>query len=327
MINKTLLQCYLMDEEMFTGEQRFAEKRILHFIDFYKLEGAQENKFGKLERYVKGLKATLDPGVQMAKEVDPDEEANKRFEKPKKKTESESEDEDDVANRLHMGQESEEEEESDEDESESDEDELADSNFINGQVFAKQQPKKEIDIDYNNITSESAILQASIVHISPHHQSPVNDPPSQIKASKFVDHAKIGKSNDSVDEESVEESVEEEAKSTMFFKNTKAPEKQSNHDKGWKPLETSALSQSYSVNNSQQKLVLSNKGSEQSVLNINDISGVQNSSARIIEKQEAGNNTVKADVHNIFNKSKIANNTTMKLEYDDDEEANIKYRL
>ena len=57
---------------------------------------------------------------------------------------------------------------------------------------------------------------------------------------------------------------------------------------------------------------------------------IQNASVnttRIVEKGGVSNNTMRSDKHNVFNKSKIADNTTMKLEYDDDEEANMKYRL
>lgn len=32
---QTIMQCYLVDKEMFVGEQRFVEKFILEFMEFY----------------------------------------------------------------------------------------------------------------------------------------------------------------------------------------------------------------------------------------------------------------------------------------------------
>ena len=326
-----------MDEEMFVGEQRFAEKRVLHFIDFYKLEGAQINKFGRLQQYVKGLKATLDPNVVMGREEDPDAEENKKFDKKpaKKKTESEEEeDEDDVANRLNMNEESDEEEEDDdEDGSDTDEEDESvkdESNFISGNVFGKpKKDLKEIDIDFHNTVNETATIQASIVRISPHNQSPTIGSGKNTdfgKASKMISGHHQGE--DSEDESEEEEKSVDVSKSTMFVKGSTGLN--TVPKQGWKPLETSTISQNYTLNNTQQGLshlglIAKKKTSEHSVLQVNDAS-MQNS-VRVIEKTQVSSNAMKGDTHNIFNKSKIADNTTMKLEFDDDEEANIKYRL
>jgi len=35
---KTIIQCYFMDKEMFVGEQRFVEKFIRDFMEFYAKE-------------------------------------------------------------------------------------------------------------------------------------------------------------------------------------------------------------------------------------------------------------------------------------------------
>jgi len=64
---------------MFVGEQRFAEKKVLDFMEFFKEEGAPEEKFGQMAQYVKGMKATLDANIPVADE-DPDEEENRKFE-------------------------------------------------------------------------------------------------------------------------------------------------------------------------------------------------------------------------------------------------------
>mmetsp|Transcript_20403 Transcript_20403/g.17714 ORF Transcript_20403/g.17714 Transcript_20403/m.17714 type:complete len:93 (-) Transcript_20403:244-522(-) len=49
------------------------------------------------------------------------------------------------------------------------------------------------------------------------------------------------------------------------------------------------------------------------------------SQAKLLDK--SGAKSIKGDAPSVFNQSKLANNSTMKLEYDDDGENQMKYRL
>jgi len=83
-----------MDSEMFVGEQRFAEKKVLDFMEFFKEDTGPEEKFGKLQQYFKGMKATLNPNIPIAADEDIDAEENKKFDRnPPPKAEGESDDE------------------------------------------------------------------------------------------------------------------------------------------------------------------------------------------------------------------------------------------
>ena len=87
---KSLMQCYLMDEEMFVGDQRYSEPFIREFMDHYKrvLQSEQESRL-KNQKMVKGLAGKIAPGIfieleQEEKEEDQEgeyEEAMKSYKK------------------------------------------------------------------------------------------------------------------------------------------------------------------------------------------------------------------------------------------------------
>ena len=51
------------------------------------------------------------------------------------------------------------------------------------------------------------------------------------------------------------------------------------------------------------------------------------SRSKLIEKNTSSNNRMGRDEPSLFGRSRLGNNSTMKLDYDDDEEAEMKYRL
>lgn len=117
-----------------------------------------------------------------------------------------------------------------------------------------------------------------------------------------------------------------DATKTIMFKDKSIQNVGVRANRNWKPLEISALSNSHSFG-SQRGLLRKADVNESGLLRLNNASEVSISvnNTKVINNNT--NNTIRGDSHNIFNKSKIANNSTMKLDYDDDEEANMKYRL
>lgn len=81
--SRTILQCYLMDEEMFVGEQRYVEKHILEVMEYYKRSmNYQEDSYADAQKYVTGIAATKKVQVrQFEEEEDPDALANKKLER------------------------------------------------------------------------------------------------------------------------------------------------------------------------------------------------------------------------------------------------------
>lgn len=123
--NKTLVQCYLLDEEMFVGEQRFVEDDIRKFMEYFcsQMEEIEETKIAEA---TKGITAKIKAGDKfMVEEEDPDFEANKDLviKEVSSESESESESEEESEYSESDSDEEEEEEQEEEDEEEVDEEE------------------------------------------------------------------------------------------------------------------------------------------------------------------------------------------------------------
>jgi len=123
---KALIQCYLMDEEMFMGDQKFAEQFIKEFMDEYQLMLKKDEELRKKrDRFFKG----------MILKIAPRRKKTQALEEQKKLEEEEEEDDDDSegSDKLREGkgqisdedlsEEDDEDEESEEDEDEDDDDE------------------------------------------------------------------------------------------------------------------------------------------------------------------------------------------------------------
>lgn len=95
--SKTVLQCYLIDCEMFVGEQRYVEAKIKAFMEYYRktLEEDERTIF-KNQDYIKGMKhARNEVQVPTYIEEDLDEEENKKFDREvAKSSDEENSDED-----------------------------------------------------------------------------------------------------------------------------------------------------------------------------------------------------------------------------------------
>mmetsp|Transcript_20404 Transcript_20404/g.17716 ORF Transcript_20404/g.17716 Transcript_20404/m.17716 type:complete len:145 (-) Transcript_20404:180-614(-) len=79
---RTILECYLMDEEMFVGEQRYVEKHITVVMEYYKKAiGYEDDKYAKEQNYVTGIGVTKHVNLKFHEEADPDAEANKKYER------------------------------------------------------------------------------------------------------------------------------------------------------------------------------------------------------------------------------------------------------
>ena len=359
-----------MDSEMFVGEQRFAEKKVLDFMEFFKEEGAPEERFGQLAQYVKGMKATFDANIPVADE-DPDEEENRKFEIQIPKDSDESSEEEEEEEHINKDEDEDSEEESEEDSSEEESDEERPA-ILKGSVFGsganENHNKDEESPNFGKSIATVTSLHSSPIQIKSHHTSHNNSHislsqnNSQVSLMKSSGLSFFGREHDqekskeksrertkeeekrkkaeedkedkedeeeeSEEEDDEEEESEEDSQEASKDQTTKLfggwqgqdPAQKKGH-MPWKPLEMSALSHNLSTTKGLLKL----NGSDTN-LYLQDASLVSNNT-RIIEKANLANNTMRSDKHNIFNKSKIAENTTMRLEYDDDDEANLKYRL
>ena len=363
---KTLLQCYLIDEEMFVGEQRFACKEVLAFIEFHKNDEGRQEKFGKLQRYVKGMKATLDANVPLVRDEDPDEEENRKLEHKKKKGSDEESGEDDEeeeeeqeeekpqAKKPEKGsdesseEESEEEsEDEDDDDSEEESEEDNQSNLFAKNMFGASSQPNQSNLELAKMGTVRSI-QASQVHVnsktnlsgfgktafSVEKADESRDSPFRISGNDF----KNNKSDVSVSEMSQSRSTLFKAtpnkdKSSMLFggwndlHNELEGAKNAKEHSMWKPLESSVISSG----SSQSRRPLGRRqqhdtSANESVINLADASAMTHTTKLIEKSGINNNNTMRSDKHNVFNKSKIQA-STMRLEYDDDDEDNSKYRL
>ena len=367
--NKTLLQCFLMDSEMFVGEQRFAEKTILEFMEFFRPDHKKEANFSKVSQYVKGMKATLNPNLPKDVDDDPDAEENKKFDKQRPIKEEEYVEEDgEVDPEEEEKKEEESEEESDEDEDESDEFDDDAPEHMKGSVFESQAPKEtdghDVSVEFGN-TMQSMLLTSVppkntlLDSLPPVNKSYVGksnlsffgrkDKKEEEEEQKKPEAKKKDEEEDEDEDEEEDDDEEEEdddeeeesddeeeqgVPSSLFGgKDKREARKLAEDAKQWQSLEMSSLTHNQTVNNKSRREFLKNRA-DQSAIAMNDMSVVSTSGkskvmdkSKIIDKGQKASNTMKGDSHNVFNKSKIADNTTMKLEYDDDDEANQKYRL
>lgn len=346
-----------MDEEMFVGEQRFASKDIHTFIDYYRIDDGNHAKFGKLQQYVKGMKGTLDANVPLVQEEDPDAEENRKLEKKMKKGSEESDEEEEEqqpkqekAKEAGSDEESEDESESESEESE-EEDEQPD--LFKGGVFGQvSQPNHQtFAVEFGKMNTVRS-LQASTVQInaSPNKSQFGKTAFSIEKVDESRDSGFGNKSRESPflskkagfgndisqsddgDTHLMKHKSDIKNKSGEMFGewsglHNELEGKNSKDNAPWKPLETSVLS-SGSVRSAQSKRPLMRRQEAsmgESRINIADASMI---SQKVVEKSNVNNNnTMRSDKHNLFNKSKLANASTMRLEYDDDEEDTSKYRL
>lgn len=380
---KTLLQCYLIDEEMFVGEQRFACKEVLAFIEFHKNDEVEQAKFGKLQQYVKGMKASLNPNVPIARDEDPDEEENKKLEQKKKKgsDESGSEEEEEEEEEEQKPQpkkpekgsdessSEEESEEEDDDESGSEEEESEEENDSN--LFAKnmfgansQANHQTFNVDMSKIGTVKS-LQASTVHVNANKSNLSGFGKTAISMEKMdesrdtlfrVSGNDFKNNKNDVSNLSMSDAGSAKSQTNLLKLNTnKGNDKSAVRDKShvfggwndlqnelegknnnkdhslWKPLESSVISNGSA--HSRRPLgrrpgtgERPDTGGSESVMNLMDASAMTHQTKIIDKSVVNNNNTMRSDIHNVFNKSKIQQ-STMKLEYDDDEEDNSKYRL
>jgi hypothetical protein len=89
---KSIIQYYFMDQEMFVGEQRFAEDFIKEFMEFYN-NGEEDKRDIQRDNYVKAEVARIELNVPI--EEDEDEIANRRAEEEAKRKKAMMEDSDD----------------------------------------------------------------------------------------------------------------------------------------------------------------------------------------------------------------------------------------
>ena len=85
------MQCYLMDDEMFLGEQRFVQEDVRKFMEFFRLQMDDVDNI-KVQESVKGAHAKIRAGDKfLAQEEDPDAEINKDMIIQEESSESSSE--------------------------------------------------------------------------------------------------------------------------------------------------------------------------------------------------------------------------------------------
>lgn len=359
---------------MFVGEQRFACKEVLAFIEFHKNDEGEQARFGKLQQYVKGMKATLDPNVPIARDEDPDDEENKKLENKKRKkgSDDESGDEDEEEEeeeeeqeevkqpaKLEKGsdessEEESEEEDDDEDDSEEDSGEENQSNlFANNMFGASSQPNHQThNVELAKMGTVRS-LQASTVHVGANSKANLSVFGKSAISVEKMDESRdtqspfriSGNGFNNKNDASMSDASSLAGSRTNLFKATPAKDKSSvvfggwnelhaDLEEGgkkkeqhsmWKPLESSVISSGSAqsrrpLGRRQEK----EKDMSESVINLADASAMTHT--KIVEKSGINNNnTMRSDKHNVFNKSKLA--STMKLEYDDDDEDNSKYRL
>mgnify|MGYP001158040916 CR=1 FL=1 len=163
--NKTLVQCYLLDEEMFVGEQRFVEDDIRKFMEYFcsQMEEIEETKIAEA---TKGITAKIKAGDKfMVEEEDPDFEANKDLVIKEVSSESESESEEE-SEYSESDSDEEEEEEQEEDEEEVDEEEEEDevekptARFKQDQDLSSARLKQEdSSVEQSEEVSESQVKE------------------------------------------------------------------------------------------------------------------------------------------------------------------------
>ncbi len=278
-----------MDYEMFVGEQRYVENFIRDFMEYYKKSlNVEEDDYAKTQAYVKGMKAKLKVDINKDyKEDDPDAEENKKFDR--EAASSSSSEEEEPPEEEEEDDDDSDEDGSDDDEDDSEEDDHGRSNLTD--------PKNFLGLS-SNLKSTAVPSQNTPITINSQKvrvKTPDTNKKPQTLNIPVVDSA----DNSDEDDEDEEEEEDEEEKRP----DPKKLDKYRYRDTG---------SNASPAHSHRSDMPLTNSPSSRS---------------KLIEKNSSSNNRMTKDEPSLFGRSRIGNNSTMKLDFDDDEEAEMKYRL
>lgn len=268
---KTLIQCYLMDEEMFVGDQRYSTQPIKDFMDAYRAQLKKEEERQILvKKTAKKVARKIAPGYGELEQEEDEEDGDIPGGKNEKETkgkddEDEDEDEDD-------DDDDDEDEDSDEDDEDDDEDEDEDEEDEDEDEDEEEEDEDEEDSDDNE--SQGGESQRS--HLTSQSKMKVlND--SRPSTAKSIDAEKVKiKGKQAVKEESEEEDEDEEEVDSDEEEDEK-PEKQIKSNRG--ASAQSNRSDIKLMNASQQSIAQQKKGS----------------GAAIFNKKKGNNSTMKLD--------------------------------